>query len=224
MTLGLGIGANVAIFSVIDGVLLKPLPYPHPGELVAVKHTAPGIHIAELPTSPSLDFTYRDENRVFQELGMWEGVRSTVTGLAEPDEVPALLVTSRVLPMLGVQPVLGRGFTDADADPKSPPTLMLSYGYWKSRFGGERSVLGKRLMVDGAAQEVIGVLPASFTFMDYQMSLVAPLQLDRSRERLVHFSYQGIARLKPGVTLAQANADVARMIAMAPAKFAPNAG
>ncbi len=102
--------------------------------------------------------------------------------------------------------------------------MILSDGYWKSRFGGDPSVLGRRIMVDGNPREVIGVLPPSFQFLDRKVSLLAPLRFNRAAVRLISFCCQGIARLKPGVTLAQANADVARMLPMAPAKFAVNHG
>ena len=133
-------------------------------------------------------------------------------------------MTHRLLPILAVQPALGRGFTASDDDPKSERTVMLSDGYWRSRFGGDRSVLGRRIMVDGNAREVVGVLPPSFQFMDRKVSLLMPLRFNRSEVHLGNFSYQGVARLKPGVTLAQANADIARMLPMASEKFPPPPG
>jgi predicted permease len=223
-TLALGIGASTAIFSVIDGVLLKPLPYPQSGQLVALWHTAPGIHIKDLYLAASLYFTYSEENRTFQDVGMWSTGAWSVTGLAEPEEVPGLLVTNGFLPVLDIQPAFGRRFTASDDDPKSERTVMLSDGYWKSRFGADRSVLGRRIMMDGNAHAVIGVLPPSFQFMDRKVSVLLPLRLNRAEVRLISFCCQGVARLKPGVTLAQANADIARMLPMAPAKFPVNPG
>jgi len=118
LTLALGIGANTAIFGVIEGVLLKPLPYPNSDRLVALWHTAPGVNIKSSIWRPSLYFIYSDESRVFEDVSMWETSTSSVTGIAEPEEVPVLNVTHRLLPILGVQPVLGRAFTAADDDPK----------------------------------------------------------------------------------------------------------
>jgi predicted permease len=224
LTLALGIGASTAIFSVIESVLLKPLPYPRSEQIVALRHTAPGIQIDDLNLAASLYFTYSEENRVFQDVGMWMPDTASITGLAEPEEVPALAVTHRFLPALGVQPALGRQFTARDDDPASERTMILTDGYWKARFGGDRSILGRRIIVDGDPRQVIGVLPPSFQFMDRKISLVAPLRINRADVRLISFCCQGIARLKPGVTLTQANADVARMLAMAPAKFAVNPG
>jgi putative ABC transport system permease protein len=224
LTLALGIGASTAIFSVIEGVLLKPLPYPQSGQLVSLLHTAPGIDIKELYLAASLYFTYREENRVFQDVGMWTGDSWTVTGLAEPEQAPGLSISHDFLSVLGVQPAMGRAFTAADENPAGERTVMLSHDYWKWRFGGERSVLGRHILLDGNAYTVIGVLPASFQFMDRKISLLAPLRLNRANVRLVSFCCQGIARLKHDTTLAQADADIARMLPMAPMKFAVNPG
>ncbi len=224
ITLALGIGANTAIFSVINGVLLKPLPYPHSEQLIALWHSAPGINLKDVNMAPSLYFTYSEENRVFQDVAMWTQNTSSVTGLAEPEEVPVLAVTNRFFPMLQLHPALGRAFSAADDDPKSNLIVLLSDAYWKARFGGDPGVLGHRILVDGDAREVVGVLPPSFQFMDRKITLVVPLRFNRAEVRLINFSYQGIARLKPGVTLAQASADVARMIPLAAVKFAPNSG
>ena len=219
VTLAIGIGANASIFSVIEGVLLKPLPYPHSEQLVALWHTAPGVNIKDLNMAPAYYFTYGERNRVFQDVSIWQDDTSSVTGLAEPEEVPGIDVTNRLLPILGVQPALGRGFTASDDDPKSPRVVMLTDSYWRSRFGGDRSVLGRRIMIDGNACEVIGVLPPSFQFMDRRPSLVKPLRFSRSEAHLGNFSYQGVARLKPGVTIQEANADIARMLPMVLKEF-----
>jgi putative ABC transport system permease protein len=219
LTLAIGIGANTAIFSVIEGVLLKPLPYPQSEQLIALWHTAPGVSIKDLNMAPSLYFTYSDENRVFQDLCIWQDDTAIVTGLAEPEEVHALLITSKLLPILGVQPALGRGFTAADDDPKGERTVMLADSYWKSRFGGDRSALGRRIIIDGNANTVVGVLPSSFQFMDRKISMLMPLRFNRADVHLGNFSYQGVARLKPGATIEQASADVTRMLPMSIEKF-----
>ena len=224
LTLAIGIGANTAIFSVIEGVLLKPLPYVHAEQLVGVWHTAPGLNIKELNASPSLYFIYREENRTFQDIGFWRGNAVNVTGVAEPEQVDSLEVTESTLPLLGVQPILGRGFSHYDDSAKSPETVLLTYGYWQSRFGGDASAIGRRILVDGLAREVIGVLPKQFRFLDRKPSLITPFQFDRSKLFLGNFSYQAVARLKPGVTLEQANADVARMLPLNVERFPPPPG
>ncbi len=219
VTLALGIGANSAIFSVIEGVLLKPLAYPHPEELIALNHAAPGINFPDAGSASFLYFTYREEGRSFADSGVWAGDSVSVTGVAEPEQVDAIGVTSEVLPALGVAPALGRWFSAQDDAPGSPKTMVLMNGYWRARFGGDRSVIGRRVMVDGDAVEVIGVMPEGFRFLSEHPSLIVPLQFDRNKTFLGNFSYQGIARLKPGVTIAQASADVARMIPLALDKF-----
>jgi putative ABC transport system permease protein len=224
LMLALGIGATTAIFSVIESVLWKPLPYPQSGRIVALRHTAPGINMKDLNLSLSLYFTYREESRSFKDVGMWTTTTATVTGLAEPEEVPVLSATYDLLDVLEAQPALGRRFSALDDDPKSERTLLISDAWWRSRFGGDPSVIGRRILVDGNAWEVIGVLPRSFQFMDRPFSLMMPMRVNRANVRLISFCCQGIARLRPGVTLEQANADVARMLLLAPLKFALNPG
>ncbi len=224
LLLAIGIGASTAIFSVIDGVLLRPLPYPYSEQLVALRHTAPGINIPDLNMATSLYLTYSEESRVFQNVAMWTPDFWTATGADRPEQVPGLSVTHDFLATLGVQPQLGRGFTMADETPDSERTVMLSDGYWKTRLGGARDVVGRRILLNGNAYTVIGVLPPSFEFMDGKISLVAPIRFKRSDVRLIGFCCDGIARLKPGVTLAQANADVARMLLIAARKFPMNPG
>ena len=223
-TIAIGIGANSAIFSVVNGVLLKPLPYPDAEKLVGVWQSAPGIGINQLQLSFSDYFTFRDENRSFQELGLWNGDSVSITGLGAPEQIQSLDVTVGVLPALGVQPALGRWFSAKDDSPGSPATAILTYGYWTRRFGGEASAIGKRILVDGAAKEIIGVMPQSFRFLDNDADLIVPFQSDRSKATLGNFSFQGIARLKPGVSLAQANQDLARMIPIVNTKFPPPSG
>jgi putative ABC transport system permease protein len=224
VTLAVGIGANSAIFSVVRGILLKPLPYPDPDQLVGVWETAPGLGWKEMNASPSTYFTFREESHTFADIGLWRGDSVSVTGLAEPEQVDGLDVTDGTLTILGVQPILGRRFTRKDDSPGSPATVMLSYGYWQRRFGGSRSSIGRRIVVDGRAREVIGVLPERFRFMNMKPALILPLQLNRSEAFIGDFSYQAIARLKPGVTMAQANADVARMLPLMIEKFRPAPG
>ncbi len=224
LTLGIGIGANTAIFSVIEGVLLKPLPYPHSEQLIDVNHTAPGVGMPEIGSAPFLYFTYHDENRSFENAGLVNGDAVNITGSGEPEHLQALDLTWEVLPALGVQPRIGRWFSQKDDSPGAPPTTMLTYGYWQRRFGGDPTVLGRSLIVDGKATEVIGVMPATFRFMDMKPAMILPMQLDRGKAVLGNFSYRGLARLKPGVSMAQANADITRMIPIALHKFPPYTG
>ena len=224
LTLALGIGANTAIFSVIEGVLLKPLPYPRPDELVVLDHSAAGINLPRLGAAPFLYYTYREDGRVFEDVGLWTLSTASVTGLAQPEEVRTLVVTDGVLPMLGAQPMLGRLFTKADDSPSTPETIVLTAGYWRSRFGADQGAIGRTLMVDSQPREIIGVLPDTFRFLDRDVSLISPLRLDRSKVFLGQFSFAGMARLKPGTTLEQARADAARLLPISITRFPPFPG
>ena len=147
LTLAIGIGATVAVFSVVNSVLLKPLPYPAAEQLVAVWHVAPGAPgitdaSGGFRSSPSLYFRYSEESTTFESIGLWTVGAATVTGLAEPEEVGTVAATAGVLETLRVQPLLGRWLTGDDFAPNGPSRVMLAHDYWMSRFGG-RSGLGR---------------------------------------------------------------------------------
>jgi predicted permease len=225
ITLAVGVGANTVIFSVLEGVLLKPLPYPRAEQLIGVWHTAPGVGIKDLNMSPSNYFIDREQSTTFQDIGMYTGDSLSVTGAGEPEQVRGLDVTDGTLPILGVTPVLGRLFTREDDSPGSPETVLLTYGYWRQKFGGDSSVIGRSITLDGKPREIIGVLPRSFHFLDYDdLSLIVPFRFDRNKVKLGNFSYQGLARLKPGVTMAQASKDVARLLPITNRSFPPPEG
>jgi predicted permease len=219
LTLAIGIGANTAIFTLVNGILLKPLPFEEPERLVGVWHTSPGFGVDELNQSPGLHYTYMDEGRSFSELGMWDNERASVTGLDEPEEVEIMRVTPGTFRALRLRPALGRSFTDEDDSPNSPRTVILSYAYWQTRFGGDPSVLGRTITVDGRPREIVGVMGADTRFLDFDPAFYLPFRFEQSEIRVGNFSYQALARLAPGVTLEQANADVARMLPMAVDKF-----
>jgi putative ABC transport system permease protein len=214
VTLALGIGANTAIFSVVNGVLIKPLPYPEAHQLAGVWHVAPGVAgiVGNFNCSPTMYFTYREQTRTFQDFGLWSNDGVTVTGAGDPEQVQALDVTYGTLNALGVQPAMGRWFSQADDTPGAPDTVLLTYGYWQRRFGGSPNAVGRTLTVDAKPHTIIGVMPQNFRFLNSHADLILPEQFDRGKVFLGNFSYQGIARLKPGVTLQQASTDVARMI------------
>jgi predicted permease len=216
-TLALGIGANAAVFSVVNSVLLKPLNYPKAEELVALHQTAPGAAgLADfengLLLSPSMYFTYSEQNRTFQSLGVWITGTANVTGLTEPEQVRTAEVSDGVLQALGTPPEVGRWLSAADQIPRGPETVMLSHGYWQRRFGGDRAVIGRNIMVDSRPREIVGVMPKGFQFVDADFDLVRPLAFDRGKLNLAGFGFHGIARLKRGATIAEANADITRML------------
>jgi predicted permease len=215
LTLAIGIGANTAVFSVINSVLLKPLPYPDSDRLVALWLNAPGAgglanFESGLRLSPSMYFTFREHNRTFQSLGVWAANRATVTGFAQPEEVHVAWVSLGVLESLEVPALTGRLLSSADQDPHGAKRVMLGYGYWQRRFGGSRAVVGQSIVIDGQTCEVVGVMPRGFQLVDQNFDVLAPLAFDRSRLKMAPFGYQGLGRLRPGVTVGEANADLSR--------------
>ena len=157
ITLAAAVGANTVVFSVLEGVLLKPLPYPGGEQLASVRLSAPGIHLDDFELSPSDYFIFREQGRTFQDIGLYAGDSESVTGTAEPEQVSGLLVTDATLPLLGVQPALGRLFTKQDDSPGAPDTVILTYGYWRRKFGADKSVIGRTLVTDGKGRQIIGV-------------------------------------------------------------------
>jgi predicted permease len=226
VTLGVGVGATALIFSVVEGVLLKPLPYPHAEQLIGVWHTAPGLGLKELNMAPSIYFIDREQSATLQDIGVYDSDSLSVTGVGEPEHVPGLDVSDGTLPLLGVVPALGRLFTRQDDSTGSPATVVLSYGYWRRRFGGDPAVIGRSLIVDGKPRQIIGVLPEGFKFLDDldDPALFLPFQWDRNKTHLGGFGDDAVARLKPGVTMAQASADMARLLPIAMRSFPPPEG
>ena len=165
--------------------------------------------------------TYAEQNRVFQSLGVWTSTISTVTGLAEPEQVRVVLISDGVLQAFNVPPAAGRWLLPGDqvGTTRPPPsvfmatsTIMLGYGYWQRRFGGERSVIGRTITVDSRPKQIVGVMPQGFRIGSAEADVIWPAAFDRGRLILGGFNYQGVARLRPGTSIAQANADVARMV------------
>lgn len=209
LTLGLGIGGTTAIFSVVNGVLIKPLPYPESDALVRIVHSIGGIDQPYF--SDAIYLAYADNAQAFQDLGVWSpGETATVTGQGDPEEVRTLTASRGVLTTLRVRPVIGRWFSTADDTPRSADTVIITSGYWYKRFAGDSSVLERALTINGRSHQIIGVMPPDFRF-DNEFEVVLPLRIDRGAPT-PGFRLLGVARLKPGVTLAQANADVARML------------
>jgi predicted permease len=224
VTLALGIGANTAIFSILHTVLLKPLPFREPERLIGLWQTAPGVNIKDLNASIADYLTYRQHATTFTDVTIWNGRAITVTQFPDPERVNGIQATHRLLPLLGLRPMLGRDFTEKDNENGSPEVVMLSYAYWQRRFGGDPKVIGTRLLADGSAREIIAVLPEDFWFMDQTSDLILPLRFDRSATRLAGYNFMAVARLLPGATLEQANADVGRMIPIELATFPPPNG
>ncbi len=217
LTLAIGIGANTAVFSVLNSVLIRPLPYPEPQQLVALRLHAPGApglaeFRDELRLSPSMYLTFAAHNKSFQSLGVWMPGTASITGIAQPEQVNTAMITDGVLQTLDVPAAAGQWLTAADQDPRGAQRVMLSYGYWQRRFGGDPSVVGRTIQVDSQAREIAGMMPRGFKVLSYDFDLLVPLAFDPVKQPLAGFGFRGIARLRPGVTISQADADVARLL------------
>jgi predicted permease len=218
-TLAIGIGANTAIFSVVNAILIKPLPYPEADRLVSLSLTSRVMRISDLESAPYVYLTQRDRSRTLAGVGVWRLQAVNVVS-REPERVVALAVTADILPVLGVQPMLGRYFTATDDEPRRRPTAVLMYGYWQRRFGGDPSAVGQTVTVDGTPHDIIGVMPQRFRFLDARnVDLITSMQLDRARVFAGGFGWPSLARLKPGVTIEQASADMARLLPIAADSF-----
>jgi predicted permease len=216
LTLALGIGATTAIFSVVYSVLIKPLPYPNAGELVRLRHSAATINVDDLGSASTMYLTYRNENRTFSNIGLWQETGQTLTGFGEPERLRALRVTHGTLQALGVQPMRGRGFTEDEHEPavEGPEALILSYAFWQRRFGGDESALGRVLTIDSRPSQVVGIMSRGFRFLDMapQPDVISAVRLNPAQQVIGQFSFDALARLNPGVTPADAQADVQRML------------
>jgi predicted permease len=217
LTLAVGIGTNTAVFTVVNSVLLKPLPYPDSDELVAVWNRAPGAPgLADvsggLRLSLSMYVTYTEGNRTFEHFGLWNAGTAAVTGLREPEQVRSVFVTDGTLQAFAVPPRLGRWLSGEDQIPGGVATAMLAYGYWQRRFGGEPGAIGQIITIDNTPRQIVGVMPRGFRVADVDADVILPVRIDRSRLIRPGFGFLGVARLKPGVTIAEANADIGRML------------
>jgi predicted permease len=221
VTLALGLGATTAIFSVVYGVLLKPLPFDQPDRLVALYHLMPGFAPGSRgPQSAATYFTYRDNAQVFEDIGLWRVEPVSIARSEGADTEMALRVTDGVLPLLRVRPFVGDLFRTEDDLPGAPNRVVLTHGYWQRAFGAAREVVGTSLSINGQPHEIAGVLPASFRFLDTKAQVVLPFRLNRAQTMTSGgFGPRGVARLEPGVTIQQANDDIARMIPLIPELF-----
>lgn len=211
-TLALGIGANTAVFSVVNGVLLRPLPFAEPDGLVGIWHSAPGLGFDQINQSPALHYTYEADSKTFEEVGMWDNSAASITGLDEPQEVESMNVTWRTFHILRLTPEIGRFFTEEDDRGDSPPTVVLGAAYWRDQFGADPAVLGQTLTVNAVPYEIIGVMGADVQFLDYEPAIYLPFRFDRGNLFVGNFSYQAVGRLAPGTSIEQANAEIERLI------------
>ena len=218
LSLAIGIGANTAIFSVTHALLLKPLPYPHAERLADLWLRSPGIGIAQDWPSPGQYHDVRTQNHVFDETAIALGSPMTLTGVTQATKVDGIESTSTLLDMLGAKPLLGRTFLPEDDLPGKPDTAVLTYGLWKQTFGGDPSIVGRSIILDGTPRAVIGVLRPEFTLNHEVMPTIGGIDkpevfLSLSKEAKDETNYGPedfniMARLRPGVSWQQAQADI----------------
>ena len=217
LTLSIGIGANTAVFSVVDSVLLKPLPYPQSDRLVTLSLQAPGAAgLASfrdgLLLSPSLFLTFAEHNRSFQSLGVWMMSTANLTGIAQPEEVHVITVSSGLLDTLDVPPIAGRWLNGDDQKPHGAKSVMISYGFWQRRFGGDRSVIGQTIRLDTQPWQIVGIMPRGFKVVDSEFDVLRPSAFDPRNQIMEGFAWNGVGRLKDGATIGQADADISSLI------------
>jgi len=215
LTLALGIGANAAIFSLVDAALLRPLPYPAQDRLVTVFEGIPRAELPKLPMSPPDILDLRDYQQSYESLGAYHGMEVELSGDGEPERAPAAKVTAGLFPTLGVQPQLGRLFTEEEDRPGSQLALI-SYGLWQRRFGGAPEVTGRSIVIDRVPHTIVGVMPSWFRFPlagpaynNLPADVWVPMAFTEAQRqgRGMEFNNGVIARLAPGVTLAAARAE-----------------
>ena len=219
LTLALGIGANTALFSVVNGVLLNPLAYPHSSQLVAIYESTPSFDRAPIAYPNFLD--WQRDAQTFSSMAMYRNEDYNFTGTEQGERLSGLMISAGFFSTLGVKPVLGRDLRATDDQVGAGPVVILGGGFWKRRFGASPDIVGKSVVLNGASYTVVGVIPASFTFYGNDRDVYTPIGQwsDPSfRDRRIDMSAHAVGRLKPGVALAQAKADmdgIARNLAAA---------
>lgn len=220
LILAIGIGSATSIYTLLEEIVLSPLPFDDANRLVSIDHSSRDLGIDSAGQCAAWHLTYEAENRVFEAIGMFEVETSTVLGRGgEPEALPSLGVTSGLFAALRLQPVLGRVFSAADEALEAPSTILLGHDYWLRRFGGEPDVIGETLHVDGEERVIVGIVPRQIEALGGEPAVFYPLRFDRSKLYVGNIGAGGIARLRDGVGLPQANADVARMLELADEAF-----
>ena len=217
-TLALGIGANVAILSVVNAVLLRPLPYPESDRIMSIRHHAPGINLPELQSSPGLIDLYRASSRTLTHVAGYEMRQANLTGSGRPERVRTLAVTPEFFDALALRPALGRAFGESDAQQNSPGVGILTHALWQTRFGADPAIVGRQAQVDGKPLQIIGVMPSYFSFPDPEARLLVPLWLDPARG-FGTFGTRTLARLAPNESVDAARQEVITIQRQIPVRF-----
>ena len=227
ITLALGIGANTAIFSVVNAVILKPLGYPQPERLVFITSQFPTLGFDQFWISPPEFLEFRDRNQAFESVGAYTSGAVNLGTQEQPQRVNSAVITAELMPTLAVQPVRGRMFTQQDTLPGAEDVAVLSTEVWRSSFNSDEGILGRIIQVDGLPTRVVGIMPTGYDVHDQKVQVWLPLTLDPANPggRGSHFLYL-VGRLKPGVSMTQAGADLENMLnqwpVLNPKTHAPN--
>ncbi len=214
ITIALGIGANTALFSVVNGVLLNPLPYPQPEQLVALRESKANFEFGSIPYPNFRD--WQKDNRTFSSMAVWRGYAFSLTRVGEAEQVNGQFVSSDFLPILGVKPLLGRTFAPGEDEIGAAPIAVISEGLWRRKFDSATDVLGKGIMLDGKGYTIVGVIPTSLHFpmgsASARREVFVPIGQWKNNlltARGAGLGINGLGRLKPDVTIEQARADMA---------------
>ena len=217
-TLALAIGANTAIFSVVDGVLLEPLPFPSPNELVTVSHTAPGLDLPRLGSATGLHTFYSETARNFVDFALYAPRTILIATDGPPQRIPSATATPSLFPVLGVSPLLGRSFSEEEGLPEGPEVVVISHGYWSEVFASDPSVIGRTIESANGSLEIIGVMPPDFAFPDAGVRMWTPLRVDPTGG-FGGFNFAAVARLAPDVTVEDAYAELHALRDRLPEQF-----
>ncbi len=222
-TLTIGIGSAAAIFAVVDAVLLRPLPYAHAEQLVSAWHELPGVGWAKASQTLGTYYTYKRLSHTISGIAAYNVGSANVSdpdGRAQPERLSTSSVTANLFPLLGAKPILGRTFTDSEDVKDGPEVAVISEGLWRTRFGGDPRIVGKKLAVFERPTEIVGVMPGEFTFPNADVRVWTPLRLDPKETFTSGFNHFAVARLKPGVSTADVERDFASVLPRMPDMFA----
>ncbi len=217
-TLGLGIGATTAVFSLVDGVILRPLPFAESDRLVTVRHTAPGVGSTDLDMTLGTYLLYRSRSRALEAAGMYRIMPVNVTGDGPPERVDMGWFTPSTFDVLRAQPLLGRLLRAEDGEPGAPPVAVLSHGFWSRRYGGDRGIVGRTIVLDGVGAEIVGVAERGFAFPTDGTEVWIARAIP-SVPTFGSFSEHVIARLAPGYTAADAESELAALVPLIPEAY-----
>ena len=210
ITLALGIGANTAIFSLVNSILLQPLPFRDPDRVVRMLQASPKLGLNSWGVSQADFAAYREQNRSFETIALYNSLETNLTGVGEPERLPITTATADFFKVFGVNPLLGRTFVEGEDAPGKNLVCVISYRFWQRRFGGDPNIVGRTLSLNNKPTEIVGVMPAEFKLPRLEIDLWTPLPLDTKRTSPYYFVV--LARLKPGVQVAQAQSDTTEIL------------